>query len=235
MCAVTSTTSCESSSSRPLIIPSALFPVVFATVLLTASRASTPVANEAPGRPSSRVFFSSARQVSFAFRTSSATARDAHTAGRSARWKRPWIVPDDAASPLVRRHLTIGWWALLVFLSLGITLEIMHGFKVDWYLNVANDTRRHMLTLAHAHGVLLGLVHIAFAVTLATRPALLDGARLPAALLTVAVVLLPGGFLLGGLVVYGGDPGRGVLLVPVGAAALFVTALLVAWRLTRRR
>ena len=41
-------------------------------------------------------------------------------------------------------HLCFGWWQLLVFLSLGIALEVMHGFKVGWYLDADHETRRLM-------------------------------------------------------------------------------------------
>jgi hypothetical protein len=128
----------------------------------------------------------------------------------------------DALTDLERRHLRLGWCALLLFLSLGIVLEAFHGFKVDWYLSVANDTRRLLWRLAHTHGTLLGLVHLGFAATL--RAGALGSARgvgLASAALLAATVLLPGGFLLGGVELHGGDPGRGVLLVPVGAACLF--------------
>lgn len=131
-------------------------------------------------------------------------------------------------SPSVGRHLRLGWWSLLVFLSLGLALELMHGFKVGWYLDVSNETRRLMWRLAHAHGVLLALVHIAFAVTLRSLAAGGSWVRGASRALTIAGVLLPGGFLLGGLVVHEGDPFVGVLLVPVGALALFVGVLLVA-------
>ena len=40
-------------------------------------------------------------------------------------------------------------------------------------------------------------------------------------------VLLPGGFLLGGVFVYGGDPGLGVLAVPFGAVLFLLAALLL--------
>ena len=40
---------------------------------------------------------------------------------------------------LSRHHLRFGWWSLLVFLSLGIALETLHGFKIGWYLDVANE------------------------------------------------------------------------------------------------
>jgi hypothetical protein len=127
------------------------------------------------------------------------------------------------------RHLRFGWWSLLVFLILGLVLEGLHGFKIGWYLNVSNETRRLMWTLAHAHGTLLALVNIALglsagALTASGRP----WPRGVSACLMAATVLLPGGFLAGGLYIYDGDPGLGVLLVPLGAvlllAAVFQTA-----------
>jgi len=138
----------------------------------------------------------------------------------------------DASPELFRRHLRVGWWSLLVFLSLGLVLEAMHGFKIGWYVSVANETRRLMWTLAHAHGVLLALVHLAFAATLRMNGEKSAPPRAASLCLLAATVLLPGGFFLGGWVVYGGDPGRGVLLVPVGAALLFVAVLLTALLVT---
>jgi hypothetical protein len=51
---------------------------------------------------------------------------------------------------------------------------------------------------------------------------------LASTLLIAASVLLPLGFLLGGIWVYGGDPGLGVLLVPPGALCLLAALLLAA-------
>jgi hypothetical protein len=139
-----------------------------------------------------------------------------------------------AISPFVRHHLRIGWWAVLLFLALGIALEAMHGFKVDWYLNVGNETRRLMWTLAHAHGVLLGLLHIALAVTVfVIGEQTVRWRKLVSIGLTGATVLLPGGFFLGGLIIYSGDPGRGVLLVPLGGLLLLMAVGLTAWRVGR--
>lgn len=142
----------------------------------------------------------------------------------------------DAQGDLTRRHLRLGWWGLLLFLTLGIGLETLHGLKADLYLNVGNETRRLMWTLAHAHGVLLSLVHIAFAVTLplgVPGSARASWARLASLGLSGATVLLPGGFFLGGVVLHGGDPGRGILLVPCGALLLFGAVLLIALRTLR--
>src|SRR5579863_9478153 len=78
----------------------------------------------------------------------------------------PPAFPPPPASALIQRHLQVGWWALLVFLTAGLALEALHGFKVEAYLKVTNETRRLMWTLAHAHGTLLGLVNLAFASSL---------------------------------------------------------------------
>jgi hypothetical protein len=127
---------------------------------------------------------------------------------------------------LAHRHLKTGWWSVFVFAGLGLTLETLHGFKVGAYLDVSNETRRLMWTLAHAHGTLLGLVHIAYAVSLPS----LSGANhaLISRALTLAGVCLPTGFFLGGVQFYAGDPGFGVLLVPVGAVLLLSAAWFVA-------
>ena len=126
-------------------------------------------------------------------------------------------------------HLWFGWTALLVSLSFGIALEVMHGLKLGLYLDVSNDTRRMLWTLAHTHGTLLGLVNIGFALTLRGFEAIRgDWIPLASRCLLGATVLLPGGFFLGGTVIYAGDPGLGVVLTPIGGALLFVSVLLIA-------
>jgi predicted GNAT family N-acyltransferase len=130
---------------------------------------------------------------------------------------------------LNRKHLRFGWWSLLVFLSLGLVLEAFHGFKIGYYLDVENEARRLAFRLGHAHGTLLSLVHVAFALTLASRFAPSErSAERASPLLVAATFLLPGGFLLGGFFTRGGDPGVGVFLVPVGALVLFFAVLTVA-------
>lgn len=128
-----------------------------------------------------------------------------------------------------RRHFRFGWWALLFFLSLGLVLEALHGFKVGFYLDVSNETRRHMWTLGHAHGTLLALINVAFALTVDRLPAWGGmSQQIASRCLVGATILMPGGFLLGGAVIYAGDPGLGIFLLPVGAALLFAAVLLTA-------
>ncbi len=137
----------------------------------------------------------------------------------------------DPARQLVRRHLRFGWAALLGFLALGLALEALHGLKIGWYLDVANSTRRLMWTLGHAHGTLLALVNIAYAVTLPRFPA--AGSRLTSSWLIAGSLLLPLGFLLGGVITYGGDPNPGIALAAVGGVALLVAVGAVVRELMR--
>jgi hypothetical protein len=97
---------------------------------------------------------------------------------------------------LARRHLRIGWWTLLVFLSLGILLEALHGFKIgfSWIsrMRLAATSGRS----AHAHARCSGLVNLGFAASLKL---FCDGRErwtsLASAALIGATILLPGGFL----------------------------------------
>ncbi len=130
---------------------------------------------------------------------------------------------------LTKRHLRFGWWVLMVFLTMGLALEALHGFKAGLYLNVSKETRRLMWTLAHAHGTLLGLVNIAFALSVRLLPEWAARERGVASLcLRGATLLLPAGFFLGGLFIYSGDPGLGILLVPVGGLLLLLAVFLTA-------
>jgi hypothetical protein len=132
---------------------------------------------------------------------------------------------------LVRRHLRFGWWSVAVFGLLGLVLETLHGFKVGAYLDVSNDTRRLMWTLAHAHGTLLGVVHLGFAFTLRHLDPDAPSIRSASSALIGASVVLPAGFFLGGIRFYAGDPGVGVALVPIGAVLLIYAAVVVARQL----
>ena len=130
------------------------------------------------------------------------------------------------------RNLRFGWWSLLVFLSLGGALETLHGLKIGWYVDVGNEVRRLMLTLAHAHGTALALVNIVAALTgrnierFQLRPSV-------SFCLIWSGLLFPIGFFLGGIVTYGGDPGLGIWLVPIAALLLFYSIARIALDLSK--
>ena len=115
-----------------------------------------------------------------------------------------------------------------MFASAGLVLESLHGFKVRAYLDTSNETRRLMWTLAHAHGTLLALVNVAAGLTWRAAPSMPANARLISTSLIAASVLLPGGFFLCGVAFYGGDPGVGTLLVPIGAVLLLFALFSIA-------
>jgi hypothetical protein len=141
--------------------------------------------------------------------------------------------PDDDA--LARKHLSFGWWALAVFTTLGLVLEGAHGIKIGWYLDVSNATRRLSLTLGHAHGTLLGLVNIAFALSLPRARLSPTTAARASFALRAATVLMPLGFIVGSGMVYAGDPGLGIVLVPPAAALLVLAMVLIARGFSSRR
>ena len=122
----------------------------------------------------------------------------------------------DAA---LTKTLRTGWLLLAVSLPLGVTLEALHGFKVQAY--VASEMRREMWRLAHAHGTLLGLLCLVF--TLIAEKHLADPARASIArLVRWGAVLMPVGFFAGGILNSEGDPSLGIVIVPVGAVLLIV-------------
>jgi len=135
---------------------------------------------------------------------------------------------------VARRHLRYGWLGLALFVGMGLVLEGLHAVKAPVYLDVGSETRRLMWTLAHAHGTLLSLVQLSAAATaVMVGPGVVSA--LASRLLLSGLVLLPLGFFLGGVVTYGGDPGPGVFLAPVGALTTLVGVGSVAasvWKAT---
>jgi hypothetical protein len=126
-------------------------------------------------------------------------------------------------------NLRAGFWALLVFATLGFLLEVCHALKLGLYLDVSNETRRLLWRLAHAHGALLGLVNVAYALAAHSWPRLQG--RLAERALLVALLLMPLGFLLGGAFARGGDPGVSVSLAVAGGVALLVGLSSIARKL----
>jgi hypothetical protein len=122
---------------------------------------------------------------------------------------------------------SFGWWSLLCWLSVGIALEAMHGFKVGWYLDVGNDGRRLQLTLAHTHGTLLAVLNILLAVSLKGVEPVATVAK-AGKLMKWAAILMPLGFLCGGIWSLGDDPGFAIVLVPVGGLLMFAGVLFAA-------
>jgi hypothetical protein len=132
-----------------------------------------------------------------------------------------------------RRCRRFGWTTLAGWSLFGLALEAAHGFKLSLFLD---DQLRHtLLRLAHAHGVVLALVVLAFG---GGAPALYGDAppaelRRTGALIRAGAFLIPLGFALAAIAPHEGDPGLPVLLVPLGGALLIAglgRAALRAWK-----
>jgi hypothetical protein len=155
-------------------------------------------------------------------RTATAGAGDAAAPARAAE-------EGDGPVDLRRRHLRLGWWTLALSVALGLGLQALFAWKARFYVDASASSRRLMWTLAYAHGALLALVNVAFAVTsVHLRAARAGRLALASACLVAATLVVPAGFLLGGATAYGGDPGLGVLLVPAGAIGVLAAAGIVA-------
>jgi hypothetical protein len=131
---------------------------------------------------------------------------------------------------LARRHQVWGWRLLALFMTGGLLLETLHGFKIGLYLDQTNSLRRELWTLAHAHGTLVAVVQLLFSQVVArgwwtSWPRM----RLCSFLYLWAAILLPGGFFLGGIAPHeNSDPWIGIWWVPVGAMFLIIAALVTA-------
>jgi hypothetical protein len=130
--------------------------------------------------------------------------------------------PATAVTPpsLADRLLRQGWASVAVWMSVGLLLEGLLGYKIPAYLN--DPQRRELFRLAHTHGTLLGVLLIVAALVLAR------GAQVPAIAATalrVGAVLMPAGFFVAGIWHTESDPGLAVWLVPAGALLVIYAAV----------
>jgi hypothetical protein len=129
--------------------------------------------------------------------------------------------PED--SDWTTRMMLQGWVSLALWMSIGLLLEGLLGYKIPSYLN--DPQRRELLRLAHTHGAFLGLVLIAAA--LCGR----RGAGLPRAAslsFSIGSALMPLGFLLAGIWHPEGDPGPAIWIVPPAALLIIFGAIIMA-------
>jgi len=105
-----------------------------------------------------------------------------------------------------------GLVGVAVWMTFGLLLEGLIAFRVPTYL--LDNVTREMFRLAHAHGTLLSLVLIV--IGLCWRSGFIAPPRLAKLAFQIGVVLMPVGFLLGGIGHYETDPSPMVFLAPLG-------------------
>jgi hypothetical protein len=147
------------------------------------------------------------------------TAREASTAGADSRHN----------ATLVSGLLRQAWIGLAFWMTFGLLLEGLIGYRIPDYLS--DPQRRELFRLAHAHGGILSLILIAAA--LGIGHGLAEPARLFVWSLRVGVVVMPLAFLLAGIWHYSNDPGLAIWLVP--PAALLVIFGVIGMALATRR
>ena len=143
--------------------------------------------------------------------------------------------PKDTSteSGLAQAHRRYGWTALFLWMTLGLVVESLHGFKLSAYLQ--DPLRREFWTLAHFHGALLAMLNLVY-VRWAEAPGLGTAARTHASRTLIAgSALMPLGFALGGAWHYEGDPGLGIALAPLGALLLLFPVIVQARAAWARR
>jgi hypothetical protein len=119
-----------------------------------------------------------------------------------------------------------GWLTLAAWATFGLVLESLHGLKLAEYLD--DPLARELLVLAHAHGVGLALVVLAFGE--AGAPLFSEaGDGGTSLVLRAGALTIPLAFGLSAIDHPEGDPNALIWMVPVGAilviAALARTAL----------
>lgn len=106
-----------------------------------------------------------------------------------------------------------GFISLACWMTFGFLLEGLIGYKIPAYLN--DNLRRELFRLAHTHGTLFSIVLIVVAICLKLN--LLKANNQSQIALRVGSVVMPAGFLLGGVWHYESDPGFLIWLSPIGA------------------
>ncbi|MBS1796268.1 MAG: hypothetical protein JSS81_20620 [Acidobacteria bacterium] len=125
-----------------------------------------------------------------------------------------------------RRVAQQAWISLAFWFAFGLFLEGLIGFRSPAYLQ--DPVRRELFRLAHTHGTVLGLFLLI--VGLYLRKNLVALPKLVVRAVQLGVVLMPLGFLLGGVKHTETDPNALVFLVPVGGLLIIfgIVALALA-------
>ena len=130
-----------------------------------------------------------------------------------------------ASAPGAARMIRQGWISIAFWMTFGLFLEGLLGYKTPAYLD--DPQRRELFRLAHAHGALLGLLLIAAA--LCGRLGIAQPTRAAEIALRTGALLLPVGFLLSGVWHSESDPGLAIWLVPPAALLTIFGAITMAF------
>jgi hypothetical protein len=113
----------------------------------------------------------------------------------------------NVQSLLMQSFIGIAAW-----MSFGLLLEGFLGFRVSGYMS--DLARREMFRLAHTHGTLLSILLLISALTISSN--LVYPNKFAILSLRIGTILMPLGFLLGGIWTNKEEPNLLVFLAPIG-------------------
>jgi uncharacterized membrane protein YgdD (TMEM256/DUF423 family) len=123
------------------------------------------------------------------------------------------------------------WLSIALWMSFGLLLESLIGYRVPAYLR--DELRRELFRLAHTHGALLNLVLLGAALCIDRE--LVRPSKFGLLSLRLGAVVMPVGFLLGGIWHTEGEPGIGVWLAPLGGVLVILGAVDMAISVFKER
>jgi hypothetical protein len=132
----------------------------------------------------------------------------------------PAAVKSVATLTAADRLLRQGWASIALWMSIGLLLEGLLGYKIPAYLS--DPHRRELFRLGHTHGTLLGILLVVAALVLERGAAVPKAARQA---LRIGAVLMPAGFFVAGIWHTESDPGLTIWLVPAGALLVIYAAI----------
>lgn len=123
-----------------------------------------------------------------------------------------------------------GLVGIAVWMSFGLLLEGLIAFRIPDYLS--DPVTREMFRLAHAHGTLLSLVLVAVGLT--GRSGYIAAPNIGKMALHIGSVVMPVGFMLGGIGNYESDPNPLVFFAPLGGIMVIFGIVISAVSFKRR-
>lgn len=142
------------------------------------------------------------------------------------------ITPEPPSPPAAFPHFLFqAWLGVAVWLSFGLLLESLTAYRVPAYLN--DPLRQELFRIAYIHGILLNIILLAAVICAAQGLTLISKAARWA--IGLGSVLMPLGFLLGGIWHFEGEAGLGVWLVPAGGLLSIFGVINLAFSALKRK
>jgi hypothetical protein len=141
------------------------------------------------------------------------------------------IKVENSKSVALHGLLFQAWLSIAVWMSFGLLLEGMIGYRIPAYLN--DEIRRELFRLAHTHGALLNVILLLAG--LGINAGLVAPSKIALLILRVGVIAMPLGFLLGGVWHTESEPGLGVWLAPLGGLMVILGAVDLAFSAFKKK